>query len=99
MESTGSELREVYFTQDLDIHTGHLLRDLIRPHIASGVHIHLDLGAVSFIDSSGIEILIRLLHDVRAADGKFEITRVSDQITRVLRVTGLYRELGIDLSV
>jgi anti-sigma B factor antagonist len=52
-------------------------------------HIVLDLGDVSFVDSAGLGLLVRLQTRTRAANGDLKLCAVGDPIRRVLSVTKL----------
>jgi anti-sigma B factor antagonist len=56
-----------------------------------GSMILLDLGAVEFIDSSGIRALVRLR---RGHGDRVRLTSVSPTVQRILDITGLTKELG-----
>jgi anti-sigma B factor antagonist len=49
----------------------------------------LNFGAVDFIDSSGLGLLVRLLTRSRAAGGDLKVCEVSSRIREVLRITRL----------
>jgi anti-sigma B factor antagonist len=52
-------------------------------------HIVLDIGGVSFVDSAGLGLLVRLQTRARAASGDLKLCAVADPIRRVLSVTKL----------
>jgi anti-sigma B factor antagonist len=56
-------------------------------------HLIVDLGAVSFIDSSGLGALISGLKAARAAGGYLRIARPNDQARLILELTTLHRVL------
>ena len=59
----------------------------------------VDLGAVSFIDSSGLGALIAGLKRARQASGDLRIAGVNTQVATVLRLTNLDRVLRAHESV
>jgi anti-anti-sigma factor len=63
----------------------HALERLVR----SGAGIDLDLGGVTFIDSSGIGALIRLRNEAVKGDTSLRLRNVSAPVVRLLQVTGL----------
>lgn len=80
---------------DLDITTSHLLDEALeRAHSTDAISIVVDLVAVSFIDSTGLHVLIkharahanRARVRVRVADG-------SPQVQRLFQLTGASRYL------
>jgi anti-anti-sigma factor len=69
------------------------LRELIverRPAI-----IDLDLSAVQFMDSTGIQVLVSALADARAAGIPLRVSDASPPVRRVLGMTGLLEALGL----
>ncbi len=51
--------------------------------------ITLDLGEVTFIDSSGLGVLVRLRKEAESQSKSFALTNVSSSVRRLLEVTGL----------
>lgn len=54
-------------------------------------HITVDLGGVSFMDSSGIAVLLRAYKSAGRQGGQVTVVNVPDQAGRVLRTAGLQR--------
>jgi anti-sigma B factor antagonist len=68
--------------------------------VASGeTHIVVDLGQVTFIDSSGLGALISALKATRQAGGDLRIADVPEQVMTVLRLTNLDRVLRVHPTV
>ncbi|MCI8593681.1 MAG: STAS domain-containing protein [Oscillospiraceae bacterium] len=53
----------------------------------------LDLSGVTFMDSSGIAVLLRAYKRMSAVGGSLTVTGVPPQAERVLKAAGLYRLL------
>lgn len=51
----------------------------------------VDMSDVSFMDSSGLRLLIRMKQDVDARQGRFVMARPSPQVERVVGIAGLDR--------
>lgn len=51
----------------------------------------VDLGGVSFMDSSGIAVLLRAYRQVTELGGELRVIRAPDQAGKVLRAAGLER--------
>ncbi len=49
----------------------------------------LDLGDLTFMDSSGIALILRADREMRALEGKLVLQNVPEQPSRVLRAAGL----------
>jgi anti-sigma B factor antagonist len=49
----------------------------------------LELGQVSFLDSTGLGSLVSLRNAANAADGSFELHDVPEPVMRILQLTGM----------
>lgn len=56
----------------------------------------LDLGGVSFMDSSGIAILLRVRQRVGALGGSLRVVHVPEQAGKVLRAAGLDKLMDLE---
>jgi anti-sigma B factor antagonist len=75
-------------------------KSLVEETVAAGqTRIVVDLGQVTFIDSSGLGALIAGLKATRQAGGDLRIAGVPDQVLTVLRLTNLDRVLRAHPSV
>ncbi|MCI8477569.1 MAG: STAS domain-containing protein [Oscillospiraceae bacterium] len=94
MAVTGTEEGRVLtlaITGEIDHHqAGALMRELDR-QIDSCLpkQLMVDLSGVTFMDSSGIAVLLRLYRQIRALDGAICVQHVPDQAARVLNAAGL----------
>jgi anti-sigma B factor antagonist len=52
-------------------------------------HVAVDLGAVEFIDSSGLGVLVGSLRRLRDDGGDLVLCAASPPVTRILELTGL----------
>jgi anti-sigma B factor antagonist len=52
-------------------------------------HVAVDLGAVEFIDSSGLGVLVGSLRRLRDDGGDLVLRAASPPVTRILELTGL----------
>ena len=76
------------------------LKNLVEETVASGqTRIVVDLGEVTFIDSSGLGALISGLKATRQAGGDLRIADVPEQVMTVLRLTNLDRVLRVHPTV
>jgi anti-sigma B factor antagonist len=55
----------------------------------------LDLGAVQFIDSTGLGMLVSLLKETRQAGGSIRLINLNREVLRLLQITGLERVFEI----
>ena len=58
----------------------------------------LDFRDVTFMDSSGIAVLLRTCRRMREMDGQFQVIQVPRQAGRVLRAAGLQNMMPIAFS-
>ena len=81
---------------DVDSSTSARLRDLLTDLIDDGARqVCLDVAGLSFIDSSGLGVIVGAMRKVRALGGELELTAVNPGTTKVLEITGLDRVLTI----
>ncbi|MGW0425227.1 STAS domain-containing protein [Streptomyces sp. NPDC003015] len=77
-------------TGELDHHTApQLTQALDSAPFAPGVPLVIDLGGVSYCDSTGITVLVTAYHRAEAAGCPFSLTGLSDYLTRVFHTVGL----------
>ena len=58
----------------------------------------VDCGRVTFMDSSGIAVLLRLWQRMEALGGTLRVTGLREQPARVLRAAGLERLITIEFE-
>jgi anti-anti-sigma factor len=81
---------------ELDMNTaGELERQLEAPLAAPDSSLLIDLSRCEFIDSTGIALIVRAWQSL---DGRFSLCGVSNQVKRVLDVTGLESTIPIHRS-
>ncbi len=85
---------------EVDAHTAHSLREALARAIASGSRqVVADLSMVSFIDSSGLGVLVGNLKELIARQGDLRVVVTQERVTRVFEVTGLDTVFGLHPSV
>lgn len=88
----GSPPRVVTVAGDLDLHTGPALRSELLGRIDRGEHdLVVDMAAVSYLDSSGITVLISALKAARLLGGTVRLACCQPVILQLLDLTGLSR--------
>ncbi|KKM08867.1 hypothetical protein SY88_22490 [Clostridiales bacterium PH28_bin88] len=55
----------------------------------------LDMGGVSFIDSSGLGVILGRYKRLSQQGGRMAITRAQPQVRRILELSGIMRVMGI----
>lgn len=85
---------------DLDLATVRDLRAAIHQLLQDGhTNLVLDLGEVSFIDSSGLGVLIGARRKTFARQGSFSLVCDNDRVRRLLELTSLDKVFTIHDSV
>ena len=75
---------------NLDMYTSVEVKNAIgKLPVKEGYTVVLDLSGVSFIDSSGIGMLIKVLNEIKAKKGAFYIAGMKPVIEKVFKVAGL----------
>ncbi|GAA4608309.1 anti-anti-sigma factor [Actinoplanes octamycinicus] len=62
--------------------------------LATGPDIEVDLAAVTFLDSSGIAVLVRLLHLAEQRGGQLRLLHPPEKVRDQLHLAGLAELLG-----
>ncbi|WP_295820966.1 STAS domain-containing protein [uncultured Deinococcus sp.] len=86
------ECRVLSLEGRLDAHQVGALIDAAEPLAPTT---RLDLGGVSFMDSSGLASLVRLNRTAAAQNMKLEILNVRDAVRLAMEITGLYAVLPV----
>ena len=77
---------------EVDVYTVPAVRERVIKLIDDGaVHVLADLRQVTFLDSTGLGMLIGSLRRLRARDGSLTLVSDTDRIRRLFRVTALDR--------
>lgn len=81
----------MHISGEIDHHSSVKIRDILEREIrrSSAINIALDFSGVTFMDSSGIGMIIGRYKTVTALGGNLIIFDASDQIKRLLDMSGL----------
>jgi anti-sigma B factor antagonist len=75
---------------DVDVYSVTVLREQLLALAAAGHHrIALDLAGLTFMDSSGLGVLVGAVKRAEAGGGGLGLIAVPEHTLRVLRITGL----------
>lgn len=80
----------------IDAHTAPDL-DAVLLGLPGDASASVDLSSVTFIDSSGLRVLVRAEKRLAGGGGGLTIVRPSEPVRRLLEITGLAAELSIVL--
>ncbi len=85
---------------EVDMFTAPKLREALIQSIEQGhERLVVDLGDVSFMDSTGLGVLIGALRRIRERSGEMSLVCSSRPVLRVLEVTGLHNVFTIHESL
>lgn len=85
---------------EVDVFTAPLLREyLLNLHEQGMRRLIVDLSQVSFLDSTGLAVLVGIWQRLRNNQGFFALASANDRITRVLQTTRLDQSLRLHGSV
>jgi len=78
---------------EIDHHAARALMEEISQRLDQALprNLTMDLGGVSFMDSSGIALVLRAYRRMGTLRGKMELKNVSPQATKVLEAAGIDR--------
>lgn len=81
---------EMVLKGEVDVYTAPNLKHELVALIEGGcVNVVVDLRGVSFIDSSGLGVLVSALRRARERDGAVRIVCTGDNVLKIFRITGL----------
>ncbi|MFF1519895.1 STAS domain-containing protein [Streptomyces sp. NPDC058305] len=84
-----SGIRVVSLSGELDADSAEELRRAVRPDQAGPSWTVLDLSAVTFMDSSAVNVLVAARRDVTAGGGWIRLAAPTDAVLRVIEIVGL----------
>ncbi|MEU8794296.1 STAS domain-containing protein [Streptomyces sp. NPDC048643] len=88
-QTTTDGIRVLAPTGELDADNADLLRQALRVDEDSPLLTVLDLGAVTFMDSSAISVLAAARRDSDAAGGRLCMAALTEPVQRVVEIVGL----------
>lgn len=84
------DLTIVTVVGEVDVFTTPRLREALLDLIESGsLHLVLDFGDVTFLDSTGLGVLVGMYHRLRTREGSMVIAGATERIQRVFHITQL----------
>ena len=96
----GGDCAVLRIAGEVEAYTAPRLREHVIDLIDNGVrHIVADLREVTFLDSTGLGVLVGGLKRVRAHDGSLDLVCTQERILKIFRITGLTKVFGIHETV
>ena len=90
----------VRFPPEVDLVSAAPLRDeLLAAMTREGAHLVVDALDVTFMDSSGVNTLVRARERAERLGGSLHVVSTAPAVTRVLQITQLDRRLGLVASL
>ena len=90
----------VHVGGEIDVYTAPLLRAALHTRGAAGpTDLIVDLEEVTFMDSTGLGVLVGRLKLVRGQNGTLRIVSSQDRILKVFKITGLDKVFHIYNSI
>lgn len=84
---------------EIDVYTAPVLRDALDQQIADGrIHLVVDLEDVSFMDSTGLGVLVGRLKRVRNERGTLRVVCTQERVLKIFKITGLDKVFAIHTS-
>lgn len=81
---------------EIDIYSGPALRDVLRDALAAGPsQLVIDMAEVSFIDSSGLSVIIAAYKRAQDSGIDLVLRGPTPRVVRLLEMTGLNRALTV----
>lgn len=89
---------EVALTGEIDFSNSAAILAAIRAGVLEQrpVTVRVDLAAVTFLDSSGIGVLVNVMKAAHAAQAGYRVEHPSPKVHDQLRITGLLEVFGLD---
>ncbi|HNM96563.1 MAG TPA: anti-sigma factor antagonist [Marmoricola sp.] len=81
---------------EIDVYSAPVLRDKLSELVASGQHdLVVDLNEVSFMDSTGLGVLVGTLKKIRTHEGSMDIVCARPRLLKIFQITGLAKVFSI----
>ncbi|MFI9594718.1 STAS domain-containing protein [Nonomuraea sp. NPDC052265] len=84
---------------ELDATNADRLESAIRDAHRPGRSLILDLSELTFMDSTGLHVLVRAHDDVNGTGGSLRLAAVRDIPARILQITGVWDTLHVHAGV
>lgn len=94
------DLTVVQVRGELDVFSSPRLREMLLDLVEEGgLHLVVDLSDVTFLDSTGLGVLVGIYHRLRARGGSLTFGGANDRVRRVFHVTQLTKIFVLHDSV
>ncbi len=90
---------EVILEGDLDIDGTEVVEEELIPAIENYRFVNINFEHVPFVDSSGMGLLMNVVHTLKASNAKVRVMNVRDEVMEVFELLQLPDILGEDVFV
>ena len=98
--TTDAGIAVVEVAGEVDVYTAPTLRQHLRDATGGSTpKVVVDMSEVTFLDSTGLGVLVGAMGRVREAEGTMRLVVNSDHILKVLRITGLDALIPVDADI
>jgi anti-sigma B factor antagonist len=94
LKITSSGIEVLVVSGELDLATSAELDERLNT-VAAASPMSLDLAGVSFIDSSGLRVLLEHHNRLEAGGGRLDLVNISTHTARLLEIAGLQDHLNV----
>jgi anti-sigma B factor antagonist len=79
----------IHLSSEIDLDSSPTVRNQIKENLESSSSVHVDLGKVNYIDSSGIASLIDGMQTSKKLKKEFALVNVSNEVMKVIKLARL----------
>lgn len=87
-ESDG-ECTVITVAGEVDAHTAPAMRDAVDAAVGPDARVVLDLSDVTFLDSTGLGVIVTAVKHLREVEGTLDLVITSPRVLKVFTLTGL----------
>lgn len=91
---------EVKVQGEIDVYTAPKLREIVFPlSEKENANVIIDLSGVSYMDSTGLGVIVGVFKSIRAHHGELKLSGLSERLKRLFDITGLADILDINSQI
>ncbi|MHC0039678.1 STAS domain-containing protein [Pseudoneobacillus sp. C159] len=93
--------REIYVSVsgEIDVYTAPKLKETLFPLSEKSRSLIVDFSGVTYMDSTGLGVMVGVFKSVKIHHGTFKLTGLSDRLYRLFTITGLAEIMDINREV
>lgn len=95
--TAAGDIQAIAVVGEVDVSNAAELREAVEQAFAAGAkRLEIDLSQVSYIDSTGIGVLVGAAHSAAEADAGFAVLKPQANVKRILGMLGVEKDLNIE---